>query len=151
MSVPDPRPSSSNTPPEGSLERWAYDYVLSDSLQYKLAPPPLPAASPTPCAALRIAQPGRPPELRVSTDKAKPPRAGALREPSKRAELLHTFLHHELQAAELMCWAVLAFPDTPASFKRGLIAICHDEIRHMRMYAAEIERLGCAVGEFPVR
>ena len=65
--------------------------------------------------------------------------------------MLHTFLHHELQAAELMCWAVLAFPDTPGSFRRGLLAICQDEIRHMRMYGAHIRALGHALGEFPVR
>jgi uncharacterized ferritin-like protein (DUF455 family) len=49
-----------------------------------------------------------------------------------------------------MCWAVLAFPDTPEPFKRGLLQICQDEIRHMQLYVAEIERLGCRVGEFPV-
>jgi uncharacterized ferritin-like protein (DUF455 family) len=64
---------------------------------------------------------------------------------------LHTFWHHELQAAELMCWAVLAFPETPGAFKRGLINICQDEIRHMQLYAAAIESLGCTLGDFPVR
>jgi uncharacterized ferritin-like protein (DUF455 family) len=50
-----------------------------------------------------------------------------------------------------MCWALLAFPDTPRSFRRGLVRICLDEVRHMRMYVAHIERLGHAYGEFPVR
>lgn len=149
--MPAPDQSPSPAPPTGSLERWAYDYVLSDTLEHKLAPPPVPELASERCVPLRIAAPGRPPQLRVSAEKTKTPRAGALREPIKRAELLHTFLHHELQAAELMCWAVLAFPETPASFKRGLVGICHDEIRHMRMYAAHIESLGSAVGDFPVR
>jgi uncharacterized ferritin-like protein (DUF455 family) len=87
----------------------------------------------------------------VTTDKVKTPRPGALREPRKRAELLHTFLHHELQAAELMCWTVLAFPDAPLPFRRGLLGICQDEIRHMRMYQVHLHTLGCAVGDFPVR
>jgi uncharacterized ferritin-like protein (DUF455 family) len=143
--------ASPSAPPAGSLERWAYDYVTTDVLAVKLGPAPAPVHTLANCSALRIERPGRPPQLRMAAAKTKTPGQGALRDPNKRAELLHTFLHHELQAAELMCWAVLAFPDTPASFKRGLIAICHDEIRHMRMYAAEIERLGCAVGEFPVR
>ncbi len=142
---------SATPPPAGSLQRWAYDYVTSTALDHKLAPGPLPERVLEGGAPLRLAQPGRPAQLRVSSEKTKTPGSGALRDPKRRAELLHTFLHHELQAAELMCWAVLAFPDTPASFKRGLVGICHDEIRHMRMYAEHIVQLGCAVGDFPVR
>ncbi len=144
-----PQPTAS--PFESSLQSWAYDYVCSDVLSVKLAPPPVPEHVLPAHAPLRLARPGRPPELRAATDRSKTPSAGALRDPKKRAALLHTFLHHELQAAELMCWAVLAFPDAPASFKRGLVSICHDEIRHMGLYAAHIASLGCSVGEFPVR
>ncbi len=135
------------------LEAWARAYVESTSLAYKLEPPALPAdfAEATQ-AALRIARPGRPEELRVVWDKYKAPKsAHALKSAEKRAHLLHTFLHHELQAAELMCWAVLAFPDTPRAFRRGLLGICQDEIRHMRFYSAHISRLGFKLGDFPVR
>ncbi len=75
----------------------------------------------------------------------------ALRDVQKRAQLAHTFWHHELQAAELMCWALLKFPDTPASFRRGLVAICRDEIRHMKMYADYLAELGFSIGDFTVR
>src|SRR6185312_12441409 len=68
-----------------------------------------------------------------------------------RARALHAFLHHELQAAELMAWAVLAFPETPLEFREGLVRIAKDEIRHMRIYAEQIERLGFHVGDFEVR
>jgi uncharacterized ferritin-like protein (DUF455 family) len=64
---------------------------------------------------------------------------------------LHTFFHHELQAAELMCWAVLAFPATDLEFRRGLLKICLDEVRHMNMYRSHIEQLGFQLGDFPVR
>ncbi len=50
-----------------------------------------------------------------------------------------------------MAWALLAFPDTPREFRAGLLRIATDEIRHMKMYAAEIERLGHRIGEFTVR
>ncbi len=50
-----------------------------------------------------------------------------------------------------MCWALLAFPDTPREFREGLLRVALDETRHMRMYAARIEALGHRVGEFPVR
>jgi len=137
--------------PVDSLQRWAHDYVLSTDLDHKLKPPTVPTLIADDLPAQRIDKPGRPPELIAATTKAKSPRAGALHNPKRRAEQLHTFFHHELQAAELMCWAVLAFPETPASFKRGLVNICHDEIRHMKLYAEHIEQLGFRIGDFPVR
>jgi uncharacterized ferritin-like protein (DUF455 family) len=71
--------------------------------------------------------------------------------PSGRARALHTFFHHELQAAELMAWALLAFPETPREFRAGLVKIALDEIRHMHLYAKQITRLGFAIGSFTVR
>lgn len=142
---------TTDPPRANTLQRWAFDYVSSEVLAHKLAPGPCSSLEDEAYPALRIAQPGRPPELRVSLGKIKSPRGGALRDPKKRAALLHTFFHHELQAAELMCWAVLAFPATPLAFKRGLIGICRDEIRHMQLYAAAISALGFEVGSFPVR
>jgi uncharacterized ferritin-like protein (DUF455 family) len=154
MRVPSTNADFRPAPPEpaDSWQRWAYDYVLSDQLAHKLAPPPLPSARGPAQAALRIAHPARPIALRTTWDKYKAPKsAHALQTPQKRAHLLHTFLHHELQAAELMCWALLAFPGAPDAFARGLLGICHDEIRHMQQYRAAIERLGHAVGDFAVR
>lgn len=137
--------------PLDTIERWAHDYVTTRSLTHKLAPRPLPERS-EPDAAQRLQTPGRPPELACTWDKYKAPKsAAALRSDAKRAHLLHTFLHHELQAAELMAWAVLAFPETPLAFRRGLLRICLDEVRHMNLYAQHIARLGFAVGAFPVR
>jgi uncharacterized ferritin-like protein (DUF455 family) len=138
-------------PPAGSLEAWAYRYVSSTDLAQKLAPEKAPALR-APCAAIRLEKPGRPPALRVSWAKFKAPKsAHALRAPERRAQLLHTFWHHELQAAELLCWALLAFPDAPPAFGRGLIRICLDEIRHMGMYREGLRQLGYDVGDFPVR
>lgn len=136
---------------ESTWASWARAYVESTSLEYKLAPPALPAEEGV-GAPLRLGQPGRPARLKVTWDKYKAPRSAiALRDPKKRAGLLHTFLHHELQAAELMCWAVLAFPDTPRAFRAGLLKICLDEVRHMQLYAAQLRQLGFEVGAFPVR
>lgn len=127
-------------------QEWAAAYIASTSLPYKLAPPPLPesAGSPPPAPT----EPGRPPELRLAERADKPRGVGSA---SSRARTLHRFFHHELQAAELMCWAVLAYPDAPREFHDGLLRIALDEVRHMNMYAAQIERLGHRVGEFPVR
>jgi uncharacterized ferritin-like protein (DUF455 family) len=138
-------------PPIGTIQRWAWDYVLATTLDAKLSPPPVPTA-PTAweesAPVRRLEAPGRPPELRIVTKAAK---TRGLASPHGRARALHTFLHHELQAAELMAWAVLAFPDTPVEFRAGLVRIALDEIRHMHMYAKEIRRLGYDVGAFTVR
>src|SRR4051812_17966955 len=100
---------------------------------------------------LRLTTPGRPPELVAARRGERTPKQEALEQPHYRARTLHTFLHHELQAAELMCWAILAFPAAPPSFRSGLAKIARDEVRHMRMYRDYLVTLGHAFGDFPVR
>jgi uncharacterized ferritin-like protein (DUF455 family) len=138
-------------PPEGTVERWAYDYVTTTELAHKLAPPPLPSEWEEAPPARRIERPGRPPSLAIATRAHKSPGPVALKDPKKRAQLVHTFLHHELQAAELMAWALLAFPEVPRAFKNGLLQILADEVRHMAMYSRYMEGLGHRFGDFPVR
>ena len=135
-------------PPLGTIQRWAWDYVLGSTLDAKLSPPPPPDTWEAGAPPRRLAAPGRPSVLRIVTKAAK---TRGLNSPHGRARALHTFLHHELQAAELMAWAVLAFPESPIEFRAGLVRIALDEIRHMHMYAGEIARLGHAVGDFTVR
>jgi uncharacterized ferritin-like protein (DUF455 family) len=138
-------------PPEGTIERWAWDFVGSTTLQTKLAPPPPPSSWAAPSRRWLLTQPGRPAELQQRTERKKAAKPGALKDPTKRAEVLHTFLHHELQAAELMAWAILAFPETPEAFRRGLLGICRDELRHMAMYRAHLETLGHPFGSMPIK
>jgi uncharacterized ferritin-like protein (DUF455 family) len=137
--------------PEGTIERWAWEYVTSTSLDHKRAPPPPPRVLAHGAPPLRLARPGRPPELRVTTRAPKSPGPEALRAPERRAALVHTFLHHELQAAELMCWAILAFPETPEAFRLGLLGVARDEIRHLGLYEEQLGALGVGLGAFPVR
>ncbi|MBL9109101.1 MAG: DUF455 domain-containing protein, partial [Myxococcales bacterium] len=95
-----------------ALASWALEYVASTSLATKLDPPEPPRVpEPAPKVAERPRGPGRPPELRVVA-RAKGPRP-PFATPEKRAHALHTFFHHELQAAELMASALVAFPETP--------------------------------------
>ncbi len=138
-------------PESGTVERWAWDYVGTTSLAHKLAPPSRPERWEREAPPRRIEAPGRPPELVGLERPPKTPKPGALRDPHRRAQLVHTFFHHELQAAELMCGALLAFPDAPEELRRGLMRIADDEIRHARLYADHLRRLGSRPGAFGVR
>jgi uncharacterized ferritin-like protein (DUF455 family) len=143
-----PATASSDAPPAGSLEASAFHYLTSEALADKLLAPDHQAPFAEVARAWRVDAPGRPPELDVVE---RGPRVRSLKSPKKRAELIHTFWHHELQAAELMCWAALRFVDTPEAFRRGLIAIAADEVRHMHLYRDYLHTLGFAIGDFPVR
>lgn len=138
----------------GTLEAWAEAYVRTVSLSEKVAPPPPPSSfgyseldPPLP----RDLAPGRPAELRLTREKPKSIKLSQIQSVEKRAELIHKFWHHELQAAELMCWAALRFPDAPLPFRLGLFRIARDEIRHMSLYEEHLSRLGFRVGDFKVR
>lgn len=133
------------------VESWAEHYVLSTELGVKLAPPPAPRHFRADAVPVRLDRPGRPPELRPARRRERTPKPAALKDPHYRARALHAFLHHELQAAELMCWALLAFSDAELEFRHGLLGICQDEIRHMNLYREHIEALGETVGAFGVR
>ena len=134
-----------------TLEDWALAFVRSTRLADKLTPPPRGLAlDPRPRAPLVVDAPGRPPELRAAVGKQKAPRRGALVHAHKRARLFHGFLHHELQAAELFAWALLAFPDAPLALRRGLVQILRDELRHVEAYRAYLRALGVEVGEVEV-
>lgn len=138
-------------PPDGSLERWAWDYVTTTDLAHKLAPPPAPDDTEERPLPRVLAAPGRPAALEVVTRAEKSPSANALRATEARCRLVHTFLHHELQAAELFAWALLAFPEAPAPFRKGLVAVLRDELRHMEMYREYLDARGFAFGAWPVR
>ncbi len=138
-------------PPHDTIERWAWDWLHGPTLASRFRVAEIPDASEPDAPPRVIAAPVRPAELTVIARAERSPSAGALRDPRQRARVLHTFLHHELQAAELMAWAILAFPTAPWAFRRGLAGVLRDEVRHMGIYAEHIEALGHRVGEFPVR
>ena len=136
--------------PANSVDDWAHDYITTKSLQTKCRPasPPAEFSLHPPLAP---AFPGRPVELVDSAEKPRSFKPGSLVRPEARAQLNHKFWHHELQAAELFCWAFLRFPDAEAEFRRGLIKIAGDELRHMSLYEQRIQSEGYELGSFPVR
>lgn len=132
--------------------KFARRVVTATVLADKLAPPP---------AGLRVELegtpadvpdgPGRPTDLvmRPGREVRVPPVAG-MGDPAQRARILHALANHELQAAELFAWAILAFADQPRAFRTGLLTICADEQRHCLAYAARAAALGCPLGSQPV-
>jgi len=137
------------SPPPGTVEAWCWELVLGSDLARKLAPPPVPGAWEPDAPPRRARAPGRPRELVRLARSPRTPRS--LAAPRARAALVHTFLHHELQAAELFAWALLAFPATPREFRAGLLRLCREELAHLALYARLLRARGFAVGDFPVR
>lgn len=103
-------------------------------------------------APARVDQPGRAPALRFAPRgvNAPLPRRSHLDRPKARATLLHSFANHELLALELMAHALLAFPDAPVSFRKGLLTVLHDEQIHLQLYLDRVEELGMTFGEQPL-
>ena len=97
-------------------------------------------------------EPGRPAELQIASrkERKKLPALAAMDQPQMRVRVLHTFANHELMALELMAWALLAYPDTGAAFRRGLAHILADEQRHLRLYMDRIVAHGAVFGDLPV-
>lgn len=150
-------PPHANIPPESAapdaLAQWALALAGGDSWEAKLAPgePPAPGPALPEDAAVRLDAPGRPPGLEVIDRAPRAPRPQAVRQPEGRLRLLHTFWHHELQAAELFAWAIAAFPHTPPEFRRGLARLALEELDHAAGYAELLARDGHRPGDLPVR
>ncbi len=133
------------------LREYAETVVESEDLARKLWRPPGKLTDDAPGVARRIPAPGRPPELAIAPARAvKVPPAAGMRDPAQRARILHALANHELQAAEVFAWALLAFPDAPAKFRRGLAAITADEQLHCELYIQRLEEHGHRFGDFPV-
>jgi len=144
------------TPSPNTIEAWALAFVLEVDATQKLRPsaPPDPSAAASWCdddVVRRLAAPGRPAEWSVTKRGDGAAKPGALARSEERARMLHVFAHHELQAAELFAWALLAFPNTPRAFRAGLLKLCSEELKHLKAYVERIEQLDGRFGEHPVR
>jgi len=130
---------------------YALQLLQGPTLDAKLHPPPADLSDDIPGAAMRDETSARPDALiiRSSRDVRVPPVQG-MSDPAQRARILHALANHELQAAELFAWALLAFPESPPPFRRGLVGILADEQRHCRMYINRLRAHGVEFGDYPV-
>lgn len=71
-------------------------------------------------------------------------------EADKRAACLHRFAGHELLAVEIMAYALLAFPEAPKHFRRGLATTLKEEQEHVRLYIQRLSKLGVQFGDLPL-
>jgi uncharacterized ferritin-like protein (DUF455 family) len=134
------------------IRDFALQVLTAEDLDLKLAPPSEAVVELTddaPGVARRERAPGRPADLRIRGSVKIPALAGMV-DPAQRPRILHGLANHELQAAELFAWALLAFPDAPPPFRRGLAAILIEEQRHTRMYRARLVASGADLGDYPV-
>ncbi|NDD57885.1 MAG: DUF455 family protein [Chlamydiae bacterium] len=68
----------------------------------------------------------------------------------KRAACLHRFAGHELLAVEIMAYALLAFPNSPKHFRKGLANTLKEEQEHVRLYMKRLLEMGIRFGDMPL-
>lgn len=134
------------------IRDFALQLVNTPSLDAKLRRRDFALTDDSPGPALRLSEPARPDNLKFAARREAPamPKPGGLGDPGKRGVAHHIMANHELQAVEVMAFVLLAFPDAPAEFRRGLVDIIDDEQRHTRMHADRAAELGVPFGSLPV-
>lgn len=134
------------------LREFAERILLSESLDEKLARAAHSWTDKRPGEAWRPEGPARSKELRFAARRTAPtmPKPGAFKDVKKRAIAHHIMANHELQALEVMAWVLVAFPEAPAEFRRGMIGVMADEQRHTRLHIERAAALGLRFGELPV-
>ena len=133
------------------LREWAIRILSADTIEEKLLCPPE-LTDHSPGAPLIWNEPSRPPEMKFKrhTHKEKLPPLHQHRDPDKRAICLHRFAGHELLAVEIMANALLAFPDAPPRFRKGVANTLKEEQEHVRLYIEHMAYLGLRFGDLPL-
>ncbi len=133
------------------IRDWAMRILSADTMAEKLLEPEaLTDALPGP--ALLWKTPSRPlgMEFSLHSREEKLPPFQDHADPHKRAICLHRFAGHELLAVEIMAYTLLAFPEAPPSFRKGLAHTLHEEQGHVRLYVKRMGELGVQFGDLPL-
>ncbi len=133
-----------------NVSEFAESLLRAETLDAKLRPPP-PFRESDENGSETVPTLSRPPGLAITVGgSVRVPAATGWHDVAQRVRILHAAANHELQAAELFAWALLAFPDAPDGVRRGWLRILGDEQRHCAMYVARIEAHGARFGDLPV-
>ena len=132
------------------LREWAISILDATSFENKLFYPAI-LTDRNPGSPLLWDTPARPQgmELKKATQKNKLPPFHEHHNPEKRAHCLHRFLGHELLAVEMMAFALLAYPQAPKHFRKGLANILKEEQWHVKLYANHLQNMGVNVDDLP--
>lgn len=133
------------------LRQWAHRILSADTLEEKLLTPDQ-LTDLEPGSAFYWDLPTRPlgMEFKRHTKEEKLPAFHEHQDPDKRAICLHRFAGHELLAVEIMAYALLAFPDAPKHFRRGIANTLREEQDHVKLYVDRLLDLGVRFGDMPL-
>lgn len=133
------------------LREWAISILSADTIEGKLYDPGS-WTDDKPGSPVIWSDPSRPPGMGFSKRKKedKLPPFQEHRDPEKRAICLHRFAGHELLAVEIMAFTLLAFPEAPPTFRKGLAHTLREEQGHVSLYLEQMKRLGIQFGDCPL-
>lgn len=133
------------------LREWAISILGGTSLEEKLYCPPI-LTDHDPGSALQWKLPSRPPNMGFHkySKKDKLPSFHEHHDPDKRAACLHRFAGHELLAIEMMAYALLAFPQAPKHFRKGVANTLKEEQYHVQLYQTRLLAMGSSLGDHPL-
>lgn len=133
------------------IRDWAVRILSADTLKEKLLSPEQ-LTDNEPGCPLVFNEPVRPTGMQFQrhTSREKLPAFHEHCHPDKRAVCLHRFAGHELLAVEIMAHALLAFPDAPKHFRKGVANTLKEEQEHVRLYIERIEAMGLKFGDLPL-
>lgn len=133
------------------LREWAIRILSADTLEDKLYSPEI-LTDDAPGEPLVWQEPTRPVNMafRRHTHEEKLPPLHELGSQDKRAICLHRFAGHELLAVEIMAYTLLAFPEAPKHFRKGLAGTLREEQGHVKIYKQRLAEMGVSFGDLPL-
>jgi len=133
------------------LRQWATRILTADTLEEKLLSPEI-LTDFEPGAPLLFDEPIRPASMgfnkRTKEDKLPPFQLHGSAD--NRAICLHRFAGHELLAVEIMAQALIAFPEAPKAFRKGIAHTLKEEQGHVKLYINRMNQLGLNFGDLPL-
>lgn len=133
------------------LREWATFILSATTLEDKLFSPPL-LTDQDPGPPLYWDMPSRPTSMSFQkySKNDKLPAFHEHEDPYKRCVCLHRFAGHELLAVEIMAFALLAYPNAPKHFRKGLVNTLKEEQEHVRLYQNRLKGFGSSLGDHPL-
>lgn len=136
------------------LRAWAEQILSSPNIEDKLFVPET-ITDHAPGLQYYWDEPARSIDLRLQwrTNEHKLPNFQTISTPTAhdaRIACMHRFAGHELLAVEMLCFAVLAWPDAPKAYRRSLIHHIKEEQQHTRLYSDELAKRGRPFGSLPL-